>query len=292
MRITEGMLTDQYVNNYNRIAEQKQKLQTQLSTNSKINTLSDDLIGALQSIKVEAQIKKTDTYLKNAQTAKEFMTASLDSLDNMNTEIQKIMKTLISASDPLNAANFPSMLESVKGSLNAIVQDMNVKQNGMYLFGGTNYTTEPATIDADGKAVVTVEDISGEVKVQLSQSVNDEINIPGNKIVDTGIFSAINNIIDCFEAGNAPDAALKSALDDSYNQLLNVQTIGGEKSNRFDDISALLNNQQTNLTGTLSDIQGVDIAKLTVDLQQQDYLLQISAKLFATTFPKSLYDYI
>ncbi|MBI5730138.1 MAG: hypothetical protein HY963_03280 [Ignavibacteriales bacterium] len=292
MRITEGMLSDRYLKNYNKIAEQKQKLQTQLATNSKINTLSDDLIGALQSIKVEAQIKKTDTYIKNVQTANEFMTSSLDSLDNMTTEIQKIMKIITSASNPLNVVNYPSMLQSIKDSLNAIVQDTNAKHNDMYLFGGTNYTTMPVTIDINGKAVITTEDVSGEVKVQLSQNVTDAINIPGNKIFGTGIFSAINNIIDSFEAGNAPDAALKTGLNDAYNQLLNVQTIGGEKLNRFEDISALLNNQQTNLTRTLANIQGIDVAKLAVDLQQQDYLLQISSKLFANIFPKSIYDYL
>ncbi len=292
MRITEGMLSDQYLKNYNKIAEQKQKLQTQLSTNSKINTLSDDLIGALQSIKVEAQIKKTDTYIKNVQTANEFITSSLDSLDNMTTEIQKIMEIITSASDPLNAINYPSMLQSIKDSLNAIVQDTNAKHNDMYLFGGTNYTTPPVTIDINGKAVITIEDVSGEVKVQLSQNVTDAINIPGNKIFGTGIFSAINNIIDSFAAGNAPDDAIKTGLNDAYNQLLNIQTLGGEKSNRFEDISALLSNQQTNLTGTLSNIQGIDIAKLAVDLQQQDYLLQISSKLFANIFPKSIYDYL
>ncbi len=292
MRITEGMLSDRYLKNYNKIAEQKQKLQTQLATNSKINTLSDDLIGALQSIKVEAQIKKTDTYIKNIQTANEFMTSSLDSLDNMTTEIQKIMKIVTSASNPLNVVNYPSMLQSIKDSLNAIVQDTNAKHNDMYLFGGTNYTTMPVTIDINGKAVITTEDVSGEVKVQLSQNVTDAINIPGNKIFGTGIFSAINNIIDSFEAGNAPDAALKTGLNDAYNQLLNVQTIGGEKLNRFEDISALLSNQQTNLTRTLANIQGIDVAKLAVDLQQQDYLLQISSKLFANIFPKSIYDYL
>jgi flagellar hook-associated protein 3 FlgL len=292
MRITEGMLSDRYLKNYNKIAEQKQKLQTQLATNSKINTLSDDLIGALQSIKVEAQIKKTDTYIKNVQTANEFMTSSLDSLDNMTTEIQKIMKIVTSASNPLNVVNYPSMLQSIKDSLNAIVQDTNAKHNDMYLFGGTNYTTMPVTIDINGKAVITTEDVSGEVKVQLSQNVTDAINIPGNKIFGTGIFSAINNIIDSFEAGNAPDAALKTGLNDAYNQLLNVQTIGGEKLNRFEDISALLSNQQTNLTRTLANIQGIDVAKLAVDLQQQDYLLQISSKLFANIFPKSIYDYL
>jgi flagellar hook-associated protein 3 FlgL len=292
MRITEGMLTGQYLRNYNKISEQKQKLQTQLATNSKINTLSDDLIGALQSIKVEEQITRTDTYTKNIQTAKEFMNSSLDAMDNMTTEIQKIMNTITSASDPLNVINYPSMLQSVKDSLNTIVQDMNAKHNDMYLFGGTNYTTPPVTIDNDGKAVTTAQDLSGEVKVQFSQNINNAINIPGDKIFGTGIFTAINNIIDSFTAGNAPDDTLKTALNDAYNQLLNVQTVGGEKSNRFDDISALLSTQKTNLTETLANIQGVDIAKVTVDLQQQDYLLQISAKMFANTFPKSIYDFL
>jgi flagellin-like hook-associated protein FlgL len=42
----------------------------------------------------------------------------------------------------------------------------------------------------------------------------------------------------------------------------------------------------------ISNKLGVDPAKLSVDLQNQQYLLQMSDKILATSFSKSLLDYI
>ena len=61
MRVTEGSMTDKYLYNQQKILNRKAKVQTQIATNTKIETLSDDLIGSLQSIKIQSQIKKQRT---------------------------------------------------------------------------------------------------------------------------------------------------------------------------------------------------------------------------------------
>ncbi len=292
MRITEGMMTEQYLSNYNKVASKVSQIQTQLSTNTKLNTLSDDVAGSLLSINIQNQINKTDTYMKNSQNAKSYMASSLSALDNMTSEIQKIMTQVTTAQNPLNQQNYPTILESIKNSLDSIATDFNTKQNNMYLFGGTNYNTPPVSLDAAGKAVATTADISGTVNVQLSQNVNTAINIPGSDLLSTGLLTAVNDIIDSFTANTAPTQAQIDALQNSYNELLNIQSIGGEKSNRIDDITNLLTSTKTNLESSQANVSGVDTAKLAVDLQNQNYIMQISQKVLAQTFPQSLFDYI
>lgn len=293
MRITEGSMTDKHLYNQQKILNRKAKIQTQLATNSKIENLSDNLIGSLQSIKVQSQIKKTENYLQNVSTVSEIMTASLQSLDSVNTEIQKIMALAIEAENPINAENFATMAQSVKDSLSTIVQSVNLKHNDMYLFSGTNFQERPVTVDpVTGKAILSPQDFSGEIKTQISQNSTQTMNIPGSKILNSGIFDSLNGIIDSLSSGAVPTQAQKDDLNNAFKELLNLQSLGGQTVNRMDDMDKMLTNYKTSLDESYAKIHDVDVPALAMDLQYQDYLLQAAYKLLANSFPKSLFDYL
>lgn len=293
MRVTEGLMTDKFLYNQQKILKRRTEVQTQLATNQKIETLSDDLIGSLQSIKVQSHIKKTENYLQNADTVKEFMTASLQSFDSINTEIQNVIVTADNAQNPLNVQNYATMAQSIKDSLSAIVQSVNTKHNDMYLFSGTNYQVRPVDVDpVTGKAVVSAGDFSGEVKTQISQNASQVMNIPGSKILATGIFDSLNSIIDSLSSGVAPTQAERDNLNNSFKEILNLQSLGGQTVNRMDDVNSMLSNQKTSLEATYSKIQDIDVPELSIELQNQEYLLQVSYKLLSESMPKSLFDYL
>jgi flagellar hook-associated protein 3 FlgL len=291
MRITEGMLADNFLGDYEKIMTKRAKEQIQVASNSRIQTLSDDVNGTLQSISLKSQISKTDTFIKNANHAYSFLQSSLNALDSITTDVQNIMTTASSAENPSNVDNYATMAQSMKDALASIVQSVNTKENDMYIFGGTNYKGDPVSI-VSNRAVPTTEDLSGEVKAQISQSVNVSINVPGSKIINSGVFQAINNIIDTLESGQPPTDAEKTALKDSYNKLVDIQSLTGLNQNRVDNMTSILNNQSTNYQDLLSKIQSVDTAKLATDLQTQDYLLQVINQLLASTMSKTVFDYV
>ena len=292
MRVTEGMLAEKYLFTEKQIREKKTKISTQIATNSKLENVSDDVASALNAVTVNTQMNRNNAYLKNVQNASDFVQSSLASLDRAATEMQNIISVTTNAVNSLNSSNYATTAQSVKNSLNAIVQSVNEKHNGMSLFGGTNYTDDLASLDANGKAVVSALDHSGEINVQISGNTKETMNIPGSKVTGTGIFDAINSVIDSLGNGTMPTQAQLDALNKANKNLINVQTLAGEKINRLDTMTQILGTQNTNNEKLLSSIQSVDVAKLSVDLQQQDYLLQVTYKLLAGAFPKSLFDYL
>lgn len=283
---------DRYLFNQNKITKKNYELQTQLATNSKINTISDDLSTSLELINMNSQIKKNETFKENIEKAKEFVGTASRSFDSVISEIQKIMVEVTSAGDVVNKENIPSINERIKNSLDSIVQSLNVKYNGMYIFGGTNYQSDPFGIDADGKGIEVSTDMSGKFNVQIGPSSNEQINIPGDKIVDTNIISTINDIIDTFTNGQVPDKILQDKLDSAYNDILALQSSNGNKLNKLYDLEDLMTNQTTDLTTLFAKKQEVDVAQVMVELQNQDYLLQMSYKLASSILPKSLLDYL
>ena len=54
----------------------------------------------------------------------------------------------------------------------------------------------------------------------------------------------------------------------------------------------VLTNQKTYYNEKLTDVQGIDTVKLSTELSQQDYLLQVCYQLLANALPKSVFDYI
>lgn len=292
MRVTEGLITQKYLVNQAKNAEKKLKLQTQLATNSKLDTLTDNLPDALESIKINSQMKKNETFLKNSENSKNFLEASLDSLDNVTTEMQKIIVALQDVNNPINGANISTYTAQIKNSLASIVQSVSAKQNGMYIFGGTNNDQPPVTLDASGYAVTTAADVSGSVEVQLSNEIKEKINIPGSDLFATEIFEKINDVLTALEGGTIPTEAQRLAIDTSYGKVLNLQSVAGEKINRMDDIAEVLNRQQDNLSELLGKKQSIDPAALIIELQNQDYLLQLSNKILASSYPSTVFDYL
>ncbi|MEW6005874.1 MAG: flagellin [Stygiobacter sp.] len=292
MRVTEGLIADKYLFTNSKIAEKKLKLQTQLTTNSKFENISDDISGSLKAIRLDSLIKKTDTYLGNTKNGTEFLQASISSLDQMTNQIQNVMKLATDAGNPLNKDSYTTIAQSIKSSLSTIVQLVNEKHNDMYLFGGTNFSEDVATIDSNGKAVKSTANRSGEIKVRISNNAKESINISGDQILDSGIFESINNVIDQLESGNAPTKAQLDALDSAYKNILNVQSLAGEKYNKFTSMQELLTSYKTQYNEMLVNVQSIDPAQIMVELQQQDYLLQVSYKLLSNAFPKSVFDYL
>jgi flagellar hook-associated protein 3 FlgL len=292
MRVTDTTSSDKFIANLQKITQRTTKLQTQIATGNKFETLSDDLNPALQTINIQSQIKKTESYQKNVTSARSYMESSLNNLSSITDQIQAIIAKVTSADNAINEGSLDSITQSVKDSLSAIVQNMNVKENGMYVFGGTNNTGDIVTLDANGKAVVTTEDISGKINVQVSKSTKIAINIPGSEVTSSGVFDAINNIIDTLSSGTIPSAAQQNALQTSYNSLIEVESLGGQTQNRLDDIDTILTTTKTNLNAQLVNTQKADTTKLSVDLENLNYYLQLAYKLLSESFSKNLLDYI
>lgn len=292
MRVTEGMINERFLYTNSKLTEKKLKTQTQLASNSKFETISDDVAGSLKAIRLDTQIKRTDTFTKNAESGQEFLNASLSSLDQTTSELQNIIKLATDAGNYLNKDNYSTYATSIKNSLGSIVQLMNDKHNDMYLFGGTNYTEDVVTLDSNGLAVKSTADRSGEVKVRISNSATESINISGDKILNSGIFESINSIISSLSSGATITKDQIDQLNVGYNNILNVQSLAGEKVSKFNNVQNLLSNYKTSYEELLSNVQEVDAAKLMVDLQQQDYLLQVSYKLLASNNTTSVLDYL
>ena len=108
----------------------------------------------------------------------------------------------------------------------------------------------------------------------------------------TDIFNMLKQISNTLRSGNIPDDSMISAVENFNSRLTAKQSEIGNTINQISTLENLLTQQSFNLQELAQNENGVDTAKAIVDLQNQEYLLQISQKIGSTLLPQSLLDYL
>ena len=106
------------------------------------------------------------------------------------------------------------------------------------------------------------------------------------------IFNTLLTIKNKLENGELPTDEEAARVDEFNQHILNKLSSAGNLINKLENTKEVLNNQQFVITSLVSDEQDVDIAKAVLELQNQDYVLQLSYKISSMVLPKSLMDFL
>ncbi len=297
MRISDAMLSNTYLSNLNKSKIEVDKLTTQISTGSKINKPSDSPSGTAKLIRLSNTIKESETFIKNIQEGLASLTETTEGLEMMMEDVEEVRTILTQIQNPSNEPYLDSYADKIDLALNSILSLANKEYNGKYIFGGTDFSTAPYGFTADSSAIeLKVPDVSGEHKVRISSTTTQKINITGDELFGTvgtdDIFNTLIRIRDDLKSGNLPSAADTQLVEDFHSNLLDKTALSGNISNRLYDSEELLESRILTLKDLMSKETEVDVVEAMVDLEQQDYLLQLAYKTSSMVLPKSLLDYL
>lgn len=418
MRISDSMMSNNYVGSINDIKNKISSLNKQILTGKKIDKPSDSPVGTSRLIRFADQDGQIKTYQKNIQNSLAFLDDTVFALESIQSETMNIVSKLTEIQNPINQTNLNLYADMIDNSLKIMLETANTKSDGRYVFGGTDYSEKPFGISSDNQSYQFNTDTSGKIKVKVSQSVTQNINIPGLDIfgtiissqgyfdsssavgsitnstttiydslgnayqlqtnfqktaantyqmsydirdgggntvftsppaprtlefsplngnivsVDgstsnlsfqvevpanriqftmnfnnlsernspsninlvanqpTDIFNTLKQISDGLRNGIIPDQNQISAVEKFNSRLTAKQSEVGNVINQISTIDEMLSQQSFNIQELVQTENGVDIAKAIVDLQNQDYLLQVSQKIGSIVLTKSLLDYL
>lgn len=125
---------------------------------------------------------------------------------------------------------------------------------------------------------------------QLRETTTNQVALNANQDLD--IFNQLKIIIDNLRNGIPPTEEQRAAVNAFNSKVIGKLSEIGNIVNQFTTIESMLTQQNLDLTENTAEVNGVDVAKAIIELQNQDYLLQLSQKLAATILPKSLLDYL
>ncbi|HED08923.1 MAG TPA: flagellar hook-associated protein 3 [Ignavibacteria bacterium] len=418
MRISDLMLSNDFVTNFNKSKTKVNDLQILIATGNKINKPSDSPEATSRLLGLRNQSQQIDTYNKNIESGLSYMQNTTTAMESIQGEITNVMVKLSNLGNVAASSSLNNFADQIDASLNEILNFSNLKSNGKYLFGGTDFSSKPFGFSSDKSAIlVKAGDISGKQSIRTSQNTFQKINMTGTEVFGTivnqignidsatgigstvssqtnvydtsgvqytlkvdykktalnkytmsyditdssnnsvftqtpatkalafnsstgyletvdgqppkqirvkpdkanidftldqtsikeaggstslafsanqkmNIFNTLLNIKNSLRAGKVPtDEQIKSVSDFNNNLLDNIAK-AGNSTNQLNNAKDMLNSQKTQIEKITSSIQGVDMAKAIMELQAQNYLLQVSYKLAASISTKSLLDYL
>ena len=183
MRVSDRSLINEYLSNMNRTKVDLSSLQDKITTGKSINKPSDNPLGASRMMRLSSQMGNVSTYRANIDQADSTINETISSMTGIQTEIQKVMTDLTSVNNPTLGKNVSSFSKKINTSLNQILDLANSAFNGQYLFGGTDLSTKPFTVNASGDTVdINSKAVGGERKIRISKNIDQKINITGKEL--------------------------------------------------------------------------------------------------------------
>ncbi|KQY28879.1 flagellin [Caulobacter sp. Root1455] len=307
---------------------------TRVSTSGNFGVMTSNLMRAqvLQNLageQVSSQKNATDLkgYAKNAEvltamkTAQAKVTGFLDQtslvanrLDVQDIGIGQVADATQDARDAVAnavaAGSAETLMQQLTGAFGDVVQGLNSRFNGRYVFAGAKSDVQPTT--ATSMTDLTAGPPSG-TAVSIPTLFQNDQYISSNRIDDTtsvdtgqladqlgtgvyGVFQQVQAYVDV----NGPFTGkltqvqsdfLKSLLptfDSVKTGLITAQAQNGLNQKRFETARTDLSNQADTLTTMVGGITDVDMAEAITRLESAKLAVQASAQVFASLQNSSL----
>jgi len=236
-----------------------------LSSGSKIVSPADDSAGLAVSMKLNAQISRTNAAQSNVGNAISLNQTQDGYLQKVNDALNRMSELSVLAQDVTKTTSDRTLYNQEFGTLQTYVKDVATKDfNGVSLFDGN---TLNVTSDSDGNTFSNV-----------------GVNLQGNATYTTatGSSTSIDTVAHAQSALTNVKAAINQLASDRANIGSNIESL----SYYNDQLGSLSNN----LSAAKSRITDVDVAQESTNYAKQNILVQSGTAMLAqaNSMPQSV----
>lgn len=300
MRITQSVLIKNMLRNYSRNMGKMDKLNNQLSTGTRISTPSDDPAGLVTSLRLRTKLHQNEQFKKNVSDSISWMERADSSLNTLNSVLQRVRELTVKGANGTNSeSSLKAIADEIKQLKSEIGDIANTTLDDRYIFGGT-HTMEPV-YDKNGN---NWKGNKNPIKYEIGQNTYMQVNLSGEVFgvdfsggtpdLNNSMFATLDKIVNDLENGNYEQLGNQDLqeLDDHINNLLRNRSQVGAKLNRLEMVQARLEENEVNYTKVLSKNEDVDMAKLIIELKNQENVYRASLAAGAKIIQPSLADFL
>jgi flagellar hook-associated protein 3 FlgL len=183
MRIATSTIFENGTRQLGTLQSDMAKLQTQMATNKRVNTPSDDPIAAARALEV-TQSQSINTQLAtNRSGARSALSTENVALDSVTDLLQSVQDTVTAAGNgALSDSDRATMAAKLEGNLSDLIGLANTADgNGNYLFSGYKAGTQPFTATAAG---AQYDGDQGQRQVQVASTRSVPISDSGTAVFE------------------------------------------------------------------------------------------------------------
>ncbi len=269
--------------------------QEQLSSGKRINTVSDDPVGARQALRYTSESLQTGKYIDNINSGNAVLTATDSAMEQMSQVLDQAKQLAVQgANGTEDADSRKALAQSVDSLLDQMVDIGNTVNDGRYLFSGTATTTQPFTKSADGESVAYNGNLDT-YDVQIGPSSSVTLNQDGYTMLQgqTDVFGSLIKLRDALN-NNDPTtvSSLIATVDQAATHVNDLHGAIGGREQRLTMAQNQLQSAQTNLDSLTSQVEDVDYADTISKMQLAQTALQAGLQAGAKILQPTLLTYL
>ena len=280
MRISERQ---RYAITQSRVEDAKSnnaKMLEMMSTQKRINALSDDPVGAGQAVKYKSSIAGAKQYLRNIDFAKGYIERTESALSGIHEVLIRAKELAVGmANSTYGAESRTATARELKEIMDSVVSMGNSTYGGRYVFGGFRTQTPP--LSRDGAFMGD----DGAIFLQIGEGTFRRVNLSARELFeatpqdrDGGHFNMIDCLDVLYTGLNTNDVAMiRVAMDELDWQLeksSSYQATLGSVFNALEETRKRVDLGEELTTAGLSRIEDSDMYEAASDFKKTEAILQ------------------
>jgi len=303
MRVTNKMLSNNFLNDMRTNLSNLNTIQGQITSGKQVRKPSDDPAKASKIMQINSDIGANKQYNTNIKNTTNWLDVTDTSLGQVGDAVSKIQDLLQSAG---NGGYTSDEMTSIKDVINQKVgelsQILNTSFDGKYIFGGTSGTSKPADTKVVGENTeLTMASSQGTNKllVEVSQGVTMDYNITASQVInygtgDNNLIKLLSNITSHLDSGDTTALTTTdlTGIKDAMTNVLSLRSEVGAKQNRMESAQTRNEDQNYNMTEILSTTQDIDITEKAMEYATMQTVYTASLQTSAKVLQPTLLDYL
>lgn len=302
MRITNSLMSQNFLKNLNKNSNNVYKYQEQLSSLKQVSRPSDDPLKVSKIIDLKNEIKQNTQYKTTIEDAIDFTNVQDSALANATDALQRIHTlTQQAANGTYNEQDRQAIKSEIENEVETMMDSLNTNFGGRYVFSGQNSTTKPFDVNKDNDTF-TIEYLgsatNNNISKEIAQGVNVELKTDG-----TGLFESADGTSNISDMLNELFTALDDNDTDKLGELLGkVESQLDSTVNKRTEIGAIQNrlsaaldrndSEHLNLESTLSNNQDIDLAETYMNYTMEKTAYQASLSMGTKILQTNIMDYV
>lgn len=291
MRVTQQMISQQFIQNLHRGNKSMETLQGQISSGKKYERISDQPSEVLKGLSYRSSLSQIEQYQKNVEDGISWSSAMDGELGNVTNVLHRVRElTLQASNDSNNPSDRKNIAVEVRSLIDQVGNIANTAYGSGYLFSGTDLNTQPY----QNGALQPSNSIVKEWNVGQGLSVEGNVHatsVFGFSVDGKNLFETIEVVAQTLENGENPGSLLNS-IDQQLDHVITQRTMVGINQNMLELASNKLEQSELLNKKMLSMVEDTDITKAFTELSSQETLLQASLSAGGKILQQSLVDFL
>jgi len=258
-------------------ASAEDRLVSELSSGLRVASLSDDPVAVAQSTLFGSSIARDDSFVQTASGEVSRLQVADSTLGEVVTQVTTALSAAVGGNNgTLNASDIAGVAQKLSGIRDQVLSLANTSYQGQYLFGGSQGSAPPFTLDTCTNPATAV--YNGDANVQYVETPSGQkiqVNLPGSAVfgaAGTGVLGALNQLISDF-TGGATTATLTAdtgALTTALGQLSSQRSTLDSSLSRLESNSTYVQTEESQLKVAQSGLVSADPAAVASQLSQAE----------------------